>query len=46
MSFEKLLYMMGSEMFGFGPWQAEIFGFKEGPGPQSLSGLGESFKVG
>ena len=29
---------MGTEIFGFGPWGAEIIGFKEGWGPKSLFG--------
>ena len=36
---------MGTEIFGFGPLGAEIIGFKEGWGPQSLFGLSESCKV-
>ena len=37
---------MGTEIFGFGQWWAEIIGFKEDGGPESLSGPRESFKVG
>ena len=37
---------MGTEIFGFGQWWAEIIGFKENWGPESLSGPRESFKVG
>ena len=28
---------MGTEIFGFGPWEAEKIGFKEGWGLKSLS---------
>ena len=37
---------MGTEIFGFGLWGAEIIGFKEVWGPQSLFGPSKSFKVG
>ena len=37
---------MGTEIFGFGPWGAEIIGFKEGWGLKSLSSQREFFKVG
>ena len=37
---------MGTEIFGFEPWEAEIIGFKEGQGPKSLFGPRESFKEG
>ena len=38
--------MIGPEIFGFGPWCAEIIGFKEVWGQQSPSGPRKSFKVG
>ena len=37
---------MGTEIFGFGQLGAEIIGFKEDWGPESLSRPRESLKVG
>ena len=37
---------MGTEIFGFGQLGAEIIGFKEDWGPESISGPIESLKVG
>ena len=43
---QEILNMMGTDFFQFEPLGAQIIGFKEGWGPQSLFGPRESFKVG
>ena len=43
---QEILYKMVTEIFQFGPWEAEIIGFKEGWGLKSISGPRDFSKLG